>query len=130
MEWRMPAQAESVPRLRHAALRFFRERCAPDDDVEQGVAIAVSEACTNVVRHAYPHESGEVYVEAALRSDDVLLIVIEDRGVGVLEPSSDPGGGFGLHLMATLGDLRVRSDGRGTRVELRFHCQQAPASTA
>jgi anti-sigma regulatory factor (Ser/Thr protein kinase) len=126
----MPAQAESVPRLRHAALRFFRARCAPDEEIEQGVAIAVSEACTNVVRHAYPYESGEVYVEADLRSDDVLLIVIEDCGVGALEPSSDPGSGFGLHLMATLGDLRFRSDSRGTRVELRFHCQQAPASTA
>jgi anti-sigma regulatory factor (Ser/Thr protein kinase) len=125
LQWRLPARADSIPRLRHAAVEFFRTHCAEDDHVEHGIALAVNEACANAVRHAYPDAPGEINVEAHLPKDDVVLLVVEDRGVGIQAPSRDPGTGLGMQLMGAFSELRLRSDDRGTRVELRFHCRRS-----
>jgi two-component sensor histidine kinase len=125
LQWRIPARADSIPRIRHAAVEFFRTHCAPDDDVEHGLALAVNEACANAVRHAYPNAPGEIHVEAHMPEDDVVVLVVEDRGVGVHTPTRDPGTGLGMQLMGAVSEVRLRSDDRGTRVELRFHCRTA-----
>jgi two-component sensor histidine kinase len=127
LQWLMPARADSIPRLRHAAVEFFRTHCAHDDDVEHGLALAVNEACANAVRHAYPHTPGEIRVEAHMPEDDVVLLVVEDNGVGMDKPSRDPGSGLGMRLMGAFSDVRLRSGDDGTRVELRFQCRRAVA---
>jgi serine/threonine-protein kinase RsbW len=67
--------------------------------------LAVTEACTNVVRHAYTGDEADD--QSALRVElrpqpRGMLVVVEDRGRGVA-PSPDGGGpGLGLPLIAAL----------------------------
>ena len=128
LQWRMPARADSIPRLSHAAVEFFRTHCVDNDDVEHGIALAVNEACANAVRHAYPKTPGEIHVEAHPPKDDVMLLVVEDRGVGLDAPTPDPGTGLGMRLMDAFSEVRLHSSNLGTRVELRFHCRGRAAN--
>ena len=53
------------------------------------IALAVTEACANVVRHAYPDGDGEVEVEAALLDGD-LVVCVSDAGWGSNIPAGSP----------------------------------------
>jgi anti-sigma regulatory factor (Ser/Thr protein kinase) len=90
----------------------------------------VTEACSNTVRHAYPDQPGTIDMEMALPQSHTLEVVVVDAGVGVDARTADPGAGFGLKLMETFSRLTVRSDGRGTRVEMQFPCQARGAHRA
>lgn len=88
--------------------------------------LAVTEACTNVVRHAYTGDEADD--QSALRVElrpqpRGMLVVVEDRGRGV-GPSPDGGGpGLGLPLIAALTeDLEISSGpgSRGSRVAMSF----------
>jgi len=91
------------------------------DEVLEDVRLAVTEACTNVVRHAY--EEGEGAIDVTVRPKPGFLeIVIVDEGRG-MGPSPDTGGpGFGLPLIAALADsVDVRSGRRGcSRLAITF----------
>ncbi len=62
-----------------------------------GVRLAVSEAVTNVVLHAYRDEPGEVHVTARV-VDHELWVLIADDGVGLGTPTLRPGLGLGSRL--------------------------------
>ena len=88
--------------------------------------LAVTEACTNVVRHAY--NGDEADDQSALRVElrpqsRGMLVIVEDRGRG-LSPSPDGGGpGLGLPLIAALTeDVQISHgpDNRGSRVAMSF----------
>lgn len=117
----VPASVEYVSNLRHAVVHYCRANCSDDDRVCEDVAVAVNEACTNVVRHAYPERVGTLDLEA-MAIDGGLVVVVSDSGVGVRAPTDDPGSGFGLQLMAALSRLKLNSVDQGTRVEMRFGC--------
>jgi anti-sigma regulatory factor (Ser/Thr protein kinase) len=87
--------------------------------------LAITEACGNSVRHAYPDGSGDVSVAYSLRPDS-LELVVEDQGTG-LDPSavnttSDTGeSGMGMSIIrAVVDELEVRpgADGKGTFVRM------------
>lgn len=82
------------------------------------VKTVVSEACTNVVRHAYPDGPGNFEVEAA-RVGDSLSIVIRDFGVG-MRPRIRPDGStlqLGLGLISTLTSrFEIAGGGDGTEI--------------
>lgn len=82
------------------------------------VKTVVSEACTNVVRHAYPDGPGRFEVEAS-RAGNSLSIVIRDFGVG-LQPRSRATGsslGLGLGLISTLAcRFEIAGGGGGTEI--------------
>src|SRR4030088_2538181 len=61
------------------------------DDVTDEVILALDEACTNVVKHAFPEGRGSYEIRADLRPEEVILEV-EDDGVG-FDPRTDRGGG-------------------------------------
>jgi len=114
------AEPLSVGRAR-AAISEFAEaagatRCQVDD-----VRLAISEAVTNSVRHAYRGQPGSIYVSAVAACDE-LWILIADDGCG-LEPRSDrPGLGLGLGLIAQVSDDLVigpRASG-GTELRMSF----------
>ena len=48
----LPAEAENIPVIRHV-LGAFAESLRLPADVVEDMRLAVTEACTNVVRHAY-----------------------------------------------------------------------------
>jgi serine/threonine-protein kinase RsbW len=85
----------------------------------QMIALVVTEACANVVLHAYPHTPGDLSVTAWVENGQ-LTIVIADDGIGLTGPSTRSGLGLGLRLMRELGDAHITSDHRGTQVRLTF----------
>src|SRR4051794_34157128 len=121
-EQRLPARPENVARLRHGVTRFARQAGA-SDRLRRKVALAVSEACTNAVVHAYRcGPRGSVAVRA-MRRGGRLCVEVADEGEGVRPRTDSPGVGLGTPLMAILADSLEISDnpaGHGTVVRLTF----------
>lgn len=85
------------------------------------IRLAVSEAVSNVVMHAYRGEPGKVRVTARV-VDGALWVLIADDGVGNNIPTSRPGLGWGLALITDACDeftLADRPEG-GTEARMRF----------
>jgi serine/threonine-protein kinase RsbW len=97
----LPARPENVAVVRHVLGAFAEALRLPDSMIED-MRLAVTEACTNVVRHAYTDgEPGPV--EILIRPVDAMLqVIVTDKGRG-LGPSADSSGpGLGLPLIAAL----------------------------
>ena len=84
------------------------------------IKLAVTEACTNVVVHAYPNrEDGPLRVHATVH-DRTLTIVVTDEGRGVLPRADSPGLGLGLPLIATLAESLELGTGANQQTEVRM----------
>ena len=121
MHLTLPAAAASVPEARRAVVELT-ERLGASPATVADVALAVSEACTNVVMHAYrEHERpGVLHVEASAR-EGVLEVVVSDEGGGLRAREDSPGLGMGMALMAAVASsLQLDHDGAATRVHLTF----------
>lgn len=115
------ATSDSVPALRTAVAQFLASAGAPDAMV-QTVKLAVSEALTNVVLHAYPDtDPGPVSVTAVLDGNAV-EVVISDEGRGMVPRADSPGAGLGLPIIAQLAAAVEISHGAGdgTRLKMSF----------
>lgn len=114
-----PAVAGAVAELRHAAVDFAAAHGA-GRELQMDVALAVSEAATNAVKHARaPDEKGIVELTAVV-SEDWLEIRVRDRGRSFGGEDSD-GLGLGLPIIGTLApDLSVSQPGHGTELRMRF----------
>jgi serine/threonine-protein kinase RsbW len=97
----LPARPENVAVVRHV-LGAFAEALQLPDPVIEDMRLAVTEACTNVVRHAYQDgHPGPIEIVIHPQGDS-LQVVVSDRGRG-LGPSADAAGpGLGLPLIAAL----------------------------
>jgi anti-sigma regulatory factor (Ser/Thr protein kinase) len=117
----MPALPESVPAIR-SAIREFAARHGVDRDVLASVVLAVSEAATNAVVHAFVgHTPGHVRASASV-GDDELIVHIADNGRGMQPRVDSPGIGVGLPTISQLAqtlDIR-QSAGAGTEVRMTF----------
>jgi anti-sigma regulatory factor (Ser/Thr protein kinase) len=118
---RFPAQADQVRLARREVEACAREHGAVDP---AGIALAVSEAVTNAVIHAYVDEprSGDVEVLVERHPGDGLEIHVFDEGRGMIPRSDSPGLGVGLPLVAKLAQ-RFRVESRpsgGTAVSMVF----------
>jgi anti-sigma regulatory factor (Ser/Thr protein kinase) len=117
----LPARAENVAVIRHV-LGAFAEALRLPDPVVEDVRLAVTEACTNVVRHAYrDRDEGPIDVVIKPESDG-LQVVVSDEGCG-LGPSADTSGpGLGLPLIAALAHTVDITHGpeRGSRLAMSF----------
>jgi serine/threonine-protein kinase RsbW len=125
----LPAKARNIAVVRRALEAIAEELALPRRLIED-MRLAVTEACTNVVRHAY--SGAEADDASALRVDLLphargMQVIVEDHGRG-LGPSPDTGGpGLGLPLIAALASKLEVSHGsghRGSRIAMWF----APAS--
>jgi serine/threonine-protein kinase RsbW len=117
----LPARPENVSVIRHVLGAFAEALQLPDDLVED-LRLAVTEACTNVVRHAYPPgRPGPVEIDIRPGSD-VVTVVVADRGRGIGTSSDTSGPGLGLPLIAAIADEveLLPSPGGGSRVAMRF----------
>ena len=118
----MPARAEGVGVVRQS-LTGVADALDFDPSVLADMKMAVTEACTNVVVHAY-EDDGLLEVEM-LAGEDGLTIVVRDHGAGI-QPrparSGAPALGLGLPLIAALSDaFELRgSAGAGTEVRMTF----------
>ncbi len=94
-----------------------------DPELLDDLKTAVSEACNNVVMHAYHSGSGPVWVCLYVEADGIEVIVRDaGRGIPVLTPSDDRLQGVGIPIMRALAQqtaFRPLSDG-GTEVWMQF----------
>jgi serine/threonine-protein kinase RsbW len=98
----------------------FAAAAGMDAEGVASVRLAVSEAATNAVVHAYRERDGELQVRAFVRGDELVIIVC-DRGAGLAPRPDSPGLGLGMPLMATVTKrFRVISDGPGTEIHMTF----------
>ena len=116
---RRPAQPSAVRALRGRVGGFLGRLdvpCGRSADIQ----LAVTEACGNVVRHAYRGVHGDVLCRCEA-TDDEIVISVCDWGVGSEQPSLQPGLGLGIPLIERLSDHTTqRRAGGVTLVEMRF----------
>jgi serine/threonine-protein kinase RsbW len=108
-----------VAQARHE-VSAFAERHALAERAD--VALAVTEAVTNAVIHAYRDGArGRMRVVACAREDG-LLVVVRDYGCGMQPNPSSPGPGLGLSVIGALAhEMNIeRPDEGGTRVRMHF----------
>lgn len=109
------------------ALTTVARREGATEMVCSAVALAVTEACTNVVVHAYGDSevTGDLEVRAS-KVAGALVVEVADEGRGLRARLDRPGLGLGLLLMAQSADvLELRTDRRrrGVVAHMRFHLQ-------
>lgn len=117
-EARFPATPAAVAQVRAEAAGLAR-RCGTDEQGVHDVALAVSEAATNVVVHS---GSREIHLIVEIHEDDLHVIVADD-GSGLVPRRDSPGLGLGLPIIATVArrfESRLR-DGRN-EVLMVFAC--------
>jgi serine/threonine-protein kinase RsbW len=116
----LPAQAENVSVVRHA-LAGLAEAMEMDPAQVADLKTVVTEACMNVVVHAYEDDHGLLEVDA-YRDNDALVVIVRDRGAGI-RPRPDAHREslrMGLPLIAALSSSFAISGGpgRGTEVTI------------
>ena len=83
---------------------------------------AVSEACNNVVLHAYDGAAGPMEIAVHAAAAGAMQVVVTDRGSGMPDPLPEPGTGIGLSVIRAL--TRTLSIDRGpeggTRIAMEF----------
>jgi len=122
----LPARAENVAVVRHAFGGLGEALAVPDQRLSD-IKLAVTEACTNVVIHAYPGSEGPMEIDAVLEDERRLSIVVRDEGRGILPRADSPGLGLGLPLIATLAEsLELgKGDDESTEVRMTFILDEA-----
>lgn len=125
----LPARAENVAVVRHA-IGGLGEALDVDDQTLSDVKLAVTEACTNTVVHAYPEGEGPLEVAAYVLRDDRLMIVVRDEGRGIVPRTDSPGLGLGLPLIATLAEALElgTDDAQRTEVRMTFRLDEEQAA--
>jgi anti-sigma regulatory factor (Ser/Thr protein kinase) len=117
----LPARPENVSVVRHV-LGAFAEALGLPERVVEDMRLAVTEACTNVVRHAY--DGGDPGpIEIVIRpSHDVLEVIVSDRGRGTGLSPDQTGPGLGLSLIAALShSLEIQhTPTAGSRLAMSF----------
>ena len=118
----LAATSGDVPFARTAITRLC-EHLDLDDERTERVRLAVTEACTNCVLHAYgAGADAATYALTAHVDQQVLTVVVCDRGMGVSNAIPSEHDGLGLALIQQLSDsVEVsRRLGGGTRVVMHF----------
>ena len=125
---RLTNRAENVLLVRQA-LSGLAEAIGLDPIALNDVSTAVTEACNNVVLHAYDGGEGPLEVELTAGAEE-LEATVRDHGSGI-EPGTqgaeDPSGGIGLPVIQALTDTVEFRDvpGGGTEVAMRFEAPSA-----
>ena len=119
-----------------SAVACFAAQMDPTLEELGDIRTAVSEAVTNCIVHAYPKELGVITLRCRILKDNVLDIVVKDRGVGIADiaqarrPAYTTGGaersGMGFTIMESfMTILEIASEpGKGTTVHMRRRLQR------
>ncbi len=115
----LPARAENVAVVRHV-LGALGDIGALDDQRLADVRLATTEACANVVVHAYPERTDDPLEVETVIDDGRLQVTVRDHGAGIA-PGDRPDG-LGLALIGALADTMHlgRDDQARTEVRMGF----------
>ena len=122
----IPAKPEYITLSRLALAGLSRVRDFSDETLAD-LKLALTEACSNSVRHAYGDGEGHVDISFELR-DDRLIVEVADNGTGFEPAEAAKGddemlteGGLGIAIIRSIADeveIGGRANGKGSR--LRF----------
>ena len=119
-----------------AAVACFAAQMDPTLEELGDIRTAVSEAVTNCIVHAYPNGIGSISIRCRILKDNVLDVVIKDKGIGIEDldkarkPMYTTGGadrsGMGFTIMESfMTSFSVSSKpGKGTTVHMRRKLQR------
>lgn len=118
----VPAQAEYVASCRHT-LGVMGRMQKIEPGVVYDLKLALTEACTNAIEHAYRDGEGALDIQLEL-TEDVIAIQVTDSGRGFTthkfpDRPVHPNGGNGLRIIQSVSDeffVFRGPDGHGTRV--------------
>jgi serine/threonine-protein kinase RsbW len=122
----IPARPEYITLTRLALAGLSRVRTLPDDTLAD-LKLALTEACSNSVRHAYDGGEGHVDISFELHDDRLVVEVADDgtgfdpNGAGKSEEDELTEGGLGIAIIRSIADeveIGGGPQGRGSR--LRF----------
>lgn len=122
--WTVAPDPAEVPEVRRAAVDFARRNGVPDPPLAD-LRLAVSEAVTNAVVHAFAgtEEKGTITVTVDVEPGQSVEVVVQDDGHGMARRDDSPGLGLGLPLIQRLADhveVRRPRAGIGTELWMRF----------
>ena len=119
-----------------SAVACFAAQMDPTLEELGDIRTAVSEAVTNCIVHAYPNELGIITVRCRILKDNVLDVVVKDKGVGIADieqakrPMFTTGGtdrsGMGFTIMESfMTSFELTSEPeKGTTVHMRRKIQR------
>lgn len=124
------SRTERLVAAREFVSAAARECGFPDDEVSK-IALAVDEACTNIIKHAYHNDPTKKISVSVKNKNGGLEIVIADSGTGFdpmrIQPpnmkeylSHYRHGGLGVYLMKSLMDKVEYKIDSGRRNEVRL----------
>jgi serine/threonine-protein kinase RsbW len=125
----LPAAPLGIPKAR-AAVTQLCDALEVSDEVRENVRLAVTEACTNCVLHAYDGATASSTYRLEARQDPgEIVVVVQDWGAGIggegdteaaKREEGSHGRGFAVMRGAATSVEVASVLGQGTRVELRF----------
>ena len=123
-----PAHPRQLAPLRVEVRRWLTP-LALSEDVEDGLLLAVSEAASNSVEHAYTAPTDDDTVEVTFWTEPrAVCLEVVDHGRWQTPSGDSAEGGRGIAMMQRLvAFVLIHHDGRGTRVHFR---QPLPARRA
>ena len=119
-----------------SAVACFAAQMDPTLEELGDIRTAVSEAVTNCIVHAYPNELGIITLRCRILKDNILDIVVKDKGIGIADieqakrPMFTTGGadrsGMGFTIMESfMTSFELTSQqGKGTTVHMRRKLQR------
>ena len=119
-----------------SAVACFAAQMDPTLEELGDIRTSVSEAVTNCIVHAYPQKLGNITLRCRILKDNVLDIVVKDKGIGISDleqarrPAFTTGGndrsGMGFTIMESfMTNLQISSrPGKGTTVHMRRKLQR------
>jgi serine/threonine-protein kinase RsbW len=117
---KLAAEPQNVRQARDQAASYAERLGLARPGVEDLKTI-VSEACSNIVRHAYPADAKERPMEVEMKkTDGELMVMVRDSGTGIRPPTGARPSSLrlGFILMGSLADFLQLRTGRGRGTEL------------
>ena len=119
-----------------SAVACFAAQMDPTIEELGDIRTAVSEAVTNCIVHAYPQKLGNITLRCRILKDNVLDIVVKDKGIGISDleqarrlaftTGGNDRSGMGFTIMESfMTNLQISSrPGKGTTVHMRRKLQR------
>ena len=119
------------------AVVYILTDAVSDRDLLYNIDLSLSEACANVVRHAYAHEPFSpnqlIQIDIVLNEGETIEIEVSDWGCGFPEwpvdiqnASPEAEGGRGLFIMSELADeFKLKREGDRNSVYLKMHVEES-----
>jgi serine/threonine-protein kinase RsbW len=117
---KLPAEADNVAVIREAVGTRAKELGLEESAVDD-LKTVVSEACANVVLHAYPDDARQRPLEVEMEwTERALNVVVRDQGIGIRPASGPkpPSLRLGLQLIGAIASCFQIRSGRDRGTEL------------